>query len=133
MLRKSIAVISLFIIVLSLASCKNIDNGEGNGNGVIPASTKIANEFALQLPEFDFSSEIVDSYGESLRYSFSVNCSKNEYKKYLDAVKSAGFVLGFPEQQPVSGEGYYKASNDKGYMIEIVYKSEVLTVYVTRP
>ena len=131
MFRKSIAVISLFIIVLSLVSCKNVDAPQGNG--VIPASTQIANEFVGQLPEFDFSSEIVDSYGESLRYSFSVKCSKSEYKKYINAVKDAGFVLGFPEEQPVSGEGYYKASNDKGYMVEIVFKSEILTVYITRP
>lgn len=79
---------------------------------------------SLQLPEFDFSSEIIDSYDE---------CSKSEFKKYINAVKGSGFVLGFPEQQPVSGDGYYKASNDKGYMIEIVHKADVLTVYMTRP
>lgn len=131
MTKKLFAFISLFIIIFSLASCKNVDSGEGNG--VIPASTKIANEFAQQLPEFDFSADIVDSYDEAIRYSFSVECSKSEFKKYLNAVKESGFVLGFPEQQPVSGEGYYKASNDNGYMIEMVLKSDLLTVYVTRP
>jgi hypothetical protein len=131
MLKKFTAIISLMIIILSFAACKDTEDIEGNG--VIPASTKIANEFALQLPEFDFSSDVVDSYDESLRYSFSVECSKSEFKKYLNSVKDSGFVYGFPEQEPVSGDGYYKASNDKGYMIEIVYKSDVLTVYVTRP
>ncbi len=131
MFKKITAILSLLIIFLSFAACKDVEGGEGNG--VIPASTKIANEFALQLPEFDFSSDIIDSYDESLRYSFSVECSKSESKKYINAVKNAGFVLGFPEQQPVSGDGYYKASNDKGYMIEIVHKADVLTVYMTRP
>lgn len=131
MSRKFLAIFTLFIILFSFAACNNVDGGEGNG--VIPASTKIANEFAQQLPEFEFSSDIVDSYDESLRYSFSVECNKSEFKKYLNAVKDSGFVLGFPEQQPVSGEGYYKASNDKGYMIELVFKSNVLTIYVTRP
>lgn len=131
MLKKITAMLSLLVIIFSFAACKDIEGGEGNG--VIPASTKIANEFALQLPEFDFSSDIIDSYDESLRYSFSVECSKSEFKKYINAVKDAGFVLGFPEQQPVSGDGYYKASNDKGYMIEIVHKADVLTVYMTRP
>lgn len=131
MLKKIMAMLSLLVIIFSFAACKDIEGGEGNG--VIPASTKIANEFALQLPEFEFSSDIVDSYDESLRYSFSVECSKSEFKKYLNAVKDSGFVLGFPEQQPVSGDGYYKASNDNGYMIEIVHKAEVLTVYMTRP
>lgn len=131
MLKKITAMLSLLVIIFSFAACKDVEGGEGNG--VIPASTKIANEFALQLPEFDFSSDIVDSYDESLRYSFSVECSKSEFKKYLNAVKDSGFVLGFPEQQPVSGDGYYKASNDNGYMIEIVHKADVLTVYMTRP
>lgn len=131
MLKKITAMLLLLVIIFSFAACKDVEGGEGNG--VIPASTKIANEFALQLPEFDFSSDIVDSYDESLRYSFSVECSKSEFKKYINAVKDAGFVLGFPEQQPVSGDGYYKASNDKGYMIEIVHKADVLTVYMTRP
>ena len=131
MLKKITAMLSLLVIILSFAACKDVEGGEGNG--VIPASTKIANEFALQLPEFDFSSDIIDSYDESLRYSFSVECSKSEFKKYLNAVKDSGFVFGFPEQQPVSGDGYYKASNDKGYMIEIVHKADVLTVYMTRP
>ena len=131
MLKKITAMLSLLVIIFSFAACKDVEGGEGNG--VIPASTKIVNEFALQLPEFDFSSDIIDSYDESLRYSFSVECSKSEFKKYINAVKDAGFVLGFPEQQPVSGDGYYKASNDKGYMIEIVHKADVLTVYMTRP
>ena len=131
MIKRLLAFISLFIVLFSFSSCKNVDGGKGNG--VIPASTKIANDFVQQLPEFDFSADIVDSYDESLRYSFSVECSNGEFKKYLNSVKDSGFVLGFPEQQPVSGEGYYKASNDKGYMIELVHKSGLLTVYVTRP
>lgn len=131
MLKKIIAILSLFVIIFSFASCKDVEGGEGNG--VIPASTKIANEFVVQLPEFEFSADVVDSYEEALRYSFSVECSKSEFKKYLNAVKDAGFLFGFPEQEPVSGDGYYKASNDKGYMIEMVYKTDILTVYVTRP
>ena len=85
MLKKITAMLSLLVIILSFAACKDVEGGEGNG--VIPASTKIANEFALQLPEFDFSSDIIDSYDESLRYSFSVECGKSEFKKYINAVK----------------------------------------------
>ncbi|MBO5858182.1 MAG: hypothetical protein J6R20_00175 [Clostridia bacterium] len=131
MFKKLFAILSLFIIIFSFAGCKEVEKGKDNG--VIPASTKIANEFIGQLPEFEFSSEVVDSYSEALRYTFSVKCSNSEFKKYLKSVKNSGFVLGFPEQQPVSGDGYYKASNDKGYMVEIVYKSDFLTVDVTRP
>ena len=47
MSRKFLAIFTLFIILFSFAACNNVDGGEGNG--VIPASTKIANEFAKRL------------------------------------------------------------------------------------
>lgn len=122
------------ILLFSFAACNQSEkNPDVSNNAVIPPATQISNEFAQQLPEFKFKENVIDSYDESLRYSFSVECSEREAKNYIKAVKDEGFVNGYPEQTPVSGNGYYKASNDEKYMIEIVYKNGILTVYVTRP
>lgn len=134
-----ILIISSLMLVLAFASC---NKPEQNAQTTAPSKaapvvsvpeTKIANDFAQQLPAFAFSSAIADSYDESLRYTFSVVCSQEEFNNYLAAVKNAGFTLGYPEQSPVSGNGYYKASNQNKYMIEIVYKNGELTVDLTRP
>ncbi len=133
MLKKIFSILLITIIAFSVSSCEMDDNNGGTGNGVVPPVTMIANEFAQQLPDFDFSEETVESYDESLRYSFSVRCSEKESEKYIKAVKKEGFTEGYPDAAPVSGKGYYKASDAEGYMAEIVYKDGVMTVYVTRP
>ncbi|MBR2867697.1 MAG: hypothetical protein IKB88_01355 [Clostridia bacterium] len=130
-MKKIISFLFISVIVFSFSSCNKVP--EEVVPNVIPPVTQIKNEFAEQLPGFKFSAEITDSYDESLRYSFSVKCSNSEFRKYLGEIEDAGFVYGFPEQEPVSGKGYYKASNDKGYMVEIVHKDGVLTVHITRP
>ena len=132
MYKKIISVLFIFAFAFSLVSC-NMDDEVGSDNGVVAPVTQIANEFSAQLPDFNFSEDIVDSYEESLRYSFSVECSEKESEKYIKAVKKVGFTEGYPETAPVSGNGYYKASNAEKYMIEIVYKNSILTVHVTRP
>ena len=133
MIKRIISLIFIFTVALTVSSCDRNGDNSGENNGVIVPVTQIANEFSAQLPEFDFSEDVIDSYDESLRYSFSVKCSERESEKYIKAVKKAGFTEGYPESAPISGNGYYKASNSDKYMIEIVYKSGLLTVYVTRP
>lgn len=133
MLKKIFSILIITIIAFSVSSCEMKENNGPTENGVIPPVTKIANEFAGQLPEFKFSEKLIESYDESLSYSFSVECSEKESEKYIKAVKNEGFTEGYPDAAPISGKGYYKASNAEGYMAEIVYKNGVLTVYVTRP
>lgn len=139
-MKKNISFIIIMIVsILVFASCNKPEPPAQTTAASRPApvvsvpETKISNEFSQQLPEFSFSSPIADSYDESLRYIFSVNCSHEEFNNYLSAIKSAGFTLGYPEQAPVSGNGYYKASNQNKYMIEMVYKNGELTVDLTRP
>ena len=90
MYRKIISVLFIFAFAFSLVSC-NMDDEVGSDNGVVAPVTQIANEFSAQLPDFNFSEDIVDSYEESLRYSFSVECSEKESEKYIKAVKKVGF------------------------------------------
>lgn len=130
-MKKIILLLFIIAVVFAFASCNKVP--EEVVPNVIPPVTQIKNEFAEQLPDFNFSAQITDSYDESLRYSFSVECSDREFRKYLGEIEDSGFIYGFPEQTPVSGKGYYKASNDKGYMVEIVHKNDILTVNVTRP
>lgn len=130
-MKKFISLLFISVIIFAFASCNKVP--EEVVPNVIPPVTQIKNEFAEQLPDFKFSAQITDSYDESLRYSFSVECSDREFRKYLGEIEDSGFIYGFPEQTPVSGKGYYKASNDKGYMVEIVHKNNILTVNVTRP
>ena len=138
-----IACLTVLIIVFSFVSCKKTDVPEDltvpSGNAPVvhaPSETKIFNDFAAQLPNFVFRSAIaiVDNYDESLSYKFTVKSDSEEFKSYVAALKEAGFVSGYPEQAPVSGEGYYKASNSDKYMVEAVYaQNGEITVTVTRP
>ena len=135
----------LFIIlttVLAFASCNKADEFAPTAPAeptqapvVYEGETKIPNDFAKQLPDFKFSSEITvtPNYDESLEYVFSVASNETEFKAYVEALKKAGFVNGYPEQAPVSDDGYYKASNAEKYMIEVTFFGGELTATVTRP
>lgn len=130
-------IISLFIF----ASCqKSIEEGDASPHSAVqtgafqaPTNTKIFNDFAAQLPEFIFKNSIVESYDESFSYEFTVSSDSGEFKSYIEALKAKGFVSG-TEGVPISGDGYYKATNSDRYMVEAVLKDGTnLTVTVTRP
>lgn len=140
-MKKSVLILFAFIFALLFASC-NSSSGEGsseidkqNQSVVVhvPSDTKIFNDFAAQLPDFNFSNAIIENYDESVKYVFSVKSSESEFNSYIKSLKDVGFVNG-TEGAPISGEGYYKATNSDRYMVEVVLvNSSDLTVIVTRP
>lgn len=142
-MKKIIVCFAVIVTVISFASCNKTEAPAQTvpvtGKAPVvhaPSETKIFNDFAAQLPNFVFKNAvaIVDSYDEALSYKFTVKSDSAEFEGYVAALKEAGFVSGYPEQSPVSGEGYYKASNQEKYMIEAVFaKSGEMTVTVTRP
>lgn len=140
MLKKSLLIIIAVLLALLFASCnKALDESnsvpespEQTAAFLAPSDTKIFNDFAAQLPDFDFANS-VENYDESISFEFSVKSSSDEFGKYVEALKTAGFTGG-TEGAPVSGEGYYKATNADRYMVEAVLENGVnLTVTVTRP
>lgn len=142
-MKKLFICLSVIVLMLSFASCDKDGNADQTTAApkdspvvIAPSETKIFNDFAAQLPNFVFKSAvaIVDNYEESLSYKFTVKSDANEFKAYVSALKDAGFVSGYPETAPVSGEGYYKASNADKYMVEAVFTGNgEMTVTVTRP
>lgn len=142
-MKKLIFCFITVLFILSFASCNKPEIADQTTPVsspapvvIAPSETKIFNNFAAQLPNFVFKNAvaIVDNYEESLSYKFTVKSDFNEFNSYVAALKEAGFALGYPEQSPVSGEGYYKASNADKYMIEAVFaKNGEITVTVTRP
>ena len=142
-MKKFLICFAAVIIVFSFASCNKNDASEqtnvNSGSAPVvhaPSDTKIFNDFAAQLPNFVFKSAvaIVDNYEESLNYKFTVKSDSEEFKQYVSALKEAGFVSGYPESAPVSGDGYYKASNADKYMVEaVLMNGNEITVTVTRP
>ena len=143
-MKKLFICFAAFILVLSFASCNKaeapVQTSPVTDKAPVvhaPTDSKIFNDFAAQLPNFVFKSAvvIVDNYDESLSYKFTVKSDSAEFDRYVAALKDAGFVSGYPEQTPVSGEGYYKASNADKYMVETMFNFDdsVITVTVTRP
>lgn len=139
-MKKAVSVLIAVLIVLLFASCnKALEEGdsapEAQSQDAVfykNESTKIFNDFAAQLPDFNFANS-VENYDESISFKFSVKSSSDEFADYVDALKTAGFTGG-TEGAPVSGEGYYKATNADRYMVEAVLENGIsLTVTVTRP
>lgn len=89
--------------------------------------TKIYNHFKDRLPEFKFKNEIEGIYDESLKYSFSVESSEREFKKYVNALEKAGF-----EVNPSSGTGYYTAATQDSYHVEAALIENVLNVTIKK-
>lgn len=131
-MKKIFAVVLVLLISLSVAGCniKNDNIDEKESNDVITTTdqvTLIYNHFKDRLPEFDFKKTVNDKYKESLSYSFSVECSDREFKKYVSALEDAGF-----NQNAVSAEGYYTASTEDSYFVEAALISGVLNVNVKK-
>lgn len=139
-MKKTASIIIAILLTFIFVSCNKMPEESGSLQDVsentaafyAPTDTKIFNDFAAQLPEFDFNNT-VENYDESLSFVFSVRSNSEEFNKYVDALKAKGFTGG-TEGAPVSGEGYYKAINAERYMVEAVLENGVnLTVTVTRP
>ena len=117
-------------------------SGKGHRLGTVLIENGFITENQLiETLQMQLGVEFIDLNNTSIPPEMASVLPKNIAKKHMVIpVKVSGNDLYLamvdplnPEQQPVSGDGYYKASNDNGYMIEIVHKAEVLTVYMTRP
>ncbi len=140
-MKKTASFLIAILFVFLFASCKDVSDKENTapvdaGQSAVvhaPSDTKIFNDFAAQLPDFKFSNPIIENYDESISYVFSVKSNIDEFDAYVEALKNAGFVSG-TEGAPVSGQGYYKATNSEKYLVDVVLvDNSELTVIVTRP
>lgn len=131
-MKKIFALVLIFVVALSAAGCNikkdNIDEKESSS--VITTTeqaTLIYNHFKDRLPDFDFKKEMKENYRESLSYSFSVECSDREFKKYVSELEDAGF-----NKNAVSAEGYYTASTEDAYFVEAALINGILNVNVKK-
>lgn len=129
MLKKILAAALIAAIAVSVSSC-SIENGVSSvttTTSTTQQETRIHNSFKDVLPDFGFDSTPVENYREGISYSFSAECSEKDYKKYIDAVKKAGF-----EVNAVEADGYYSAYTADKYYVEITLVGDFITVYVKR-
>lgn len=140
-MKKTAVFFYAFLLVFLFASCQKtvsdsqplLTSAGQTGAFVAPTDTKIFNDFADALPAFQFKNTVIESYDESLSYEFTVKSNNAEFERYVVTLKNSGFNTG-TEGAPVSGEGYYKATNSDRYMVEAVLRNGTdLTVTVTRP
>ena len=129
MLKRTISVLCAGAVILSIAACKKIDTDPDNGvtQNVTQTVTRIHNNFADVLPDFEFDSEKTENYKESISYSFGAKCSKSKFRKYIDEVKKTGF-----DKKASEGEGYYAAYSDNGYYTEMTLIDGNITVFIKR-
>ncbi len=131
-MKKISALILILVVALSAAGCniKKDDVGEKESSSVITTTeqvTLIYNHFKDRLPVFGFKKEVKETYRESLSYSFSVECSEREFKKYVSALEDAGF-----NQNAVSAEGYFTASTEDAYFVEAALINGILNVNIKK-
>lgn len=140
-MKKFYLIMIISVSVFLFASCNNVieesdaapPTAAATAAFHAPSDTKIFNDFSAQLPEFAFKNAIVESYDEAISYEFTVTSNSVEFNAYVGALKANGFNGG-TEGVPISGEGYYKATNSDRYMVEAVLRDGAnLTVIVTRP
>lgn len=131
-MKKFFALLLTAVIALSVAGCnlKNNNVDESESNEIVTTTeqiTLIYNHFKDRLPEFDFKKDVKGVYRESLNYSFSVECNDREFKKYVSALESAGF-----NKNAVSAEGYYTASTEDSYFVEVALINGILNVNIKK-
>jgi len=129
MFKRLLAFSLVFMLAVGFSACK-VDKNNASGrkdSETTQKVTKIYNSFKDTLPDFGFDSVPVENYVEGISYSFSAECSKSDFDKYIKAVKKTGFDV-----KPVEGNGYYKAYNAEKYFVEIVLVDGVITVFVKR-
>lgn len=132
-MKKIVAVLLIAVCTLSFFGC-NIKNNNSKPEIkkttaaiTTEQSTKIYNHFKDRLPEFKFKNEIEGIYDESLKYSFSVESSDREFKKYVDALEDAGFTVNSS-----SATGYYTAATEDSYFVEAALIDGVLNVSIKK-
>lgn len=131
-MKKIIAALLIVVCVFSFFGCniKNENKPENKKTTAVTTteqSTKIYNHFKDRLPEFSFKNEIEGIYDESLKYSFSVASSEREFKKYVNALEKAGFVVN-----AASATGYYTASTEDSYFVEVALVDGILNVSIKK-
>ena len=130
MVNKIIAAAMLLAVTVSFSSCKRDTDADFLSGITEPSTqeiTRIHNGFKDVLPSFGFDSKPVENYREGVDYSFSAKCSDGDFKKYIKAVKKAGFDVN-----AVEAEGYYAAHTADKYYVEITLVNGLITVYVKR-
>lgn len=132
-MKKIVAVLLIAVCALSLFGCniKNENTKPENKKTTAAITTeqltKIYNHFKDRLPEFRFRNEPEGIYDESLKYSFSVESSDREFKKYVDALEKAGFDVNAS-----SATGYYAASTEDSYFVEAALVNGILNVSIKK-
>lgn len=131
MIKRIFSLAMIALTVLSISSCKSDDSEKRSDNDIKVSATQkitvIYNSFKDVLPKFKFNSEPVENYQEGLSYTFSAECSENNYDRYIDKIKKAGF-----EENSVEANGYYAAYNAEKYYVEITLVGELITVFIKR-
>lgn len=131
-MKRIFALLLIVVFVICLFGCNIKQNNipENQKTTVVTTTeqvTKIYNHFKDRLPGFKFKNEIEGVYDESLKYSFSVESSEREFKKYVNALEKAGF-----EVNPSSGTGYYAAVSEDSYHVEAALIENVLNVTIKK-
>lgn len=133
-MKKYLSFVIISILLLSFASCSVKDKSikTDNNTGTQPVSytkpvTKIYNDLADTLPDFDFKGELSETYDEGYSYSFSVKSSKTEFSEYVKALKSCGYSVN-----EVNGKDYFFAMNANGFKVECMYKNGNIVLLVSR-
>ncbi len=128
-MKKRIFAIMFTIMLLAAASsCSfNKDKIESslNSTSETATETRIHNNFKDLLPKFDFDSDPVENYREAISYSFTAECSKRSFEKYVDKVKEAGFNV-----KAVEAKGYFTGYNSDNYFVEMTLIDGIITVFI---
>lgn len=131
MLKKIISAALAVLLLAGLSACSikddTSDKTRFSVSTTVLRETRIHNYFKDMLPDFEFENQVSESYEESVKYIFNVECSERECKKYIEALKEAGFVNSATET-----ESYYTASTDEGYFVEMTHINGMLTVYTKK-
>lgn len=129
MLKKIWAAMMIAVVALSVTSCSIEKNSVSvtTTTATTHKTTRIYNSFKDILPDFGFDSMPVENYREGISYSFSADCSERDFKKYINAIKKAGF-----ETKAVEADGYYAAYSEDNYYVEITLVSGYITVFIKK-
>lgn len=124
--KKIVAVLSLAAFLFCFSACSikkdNTDSSLSSTLTTFQQSTLYRNDFKDKLPDFKFDETPAEKYNDGSSYFFSVECSKNEYNKYVEKLKKCGFKNVYAESS-----GYFYALDNEKYTAELFYVDGVLT------
>lgn len=134
MIKRLFSILIIVTTLFSLASCnvkdktvKPDDNSKPQTVSHTKPVTKIYNDLADTLPDFNFKSELQEYYDEGYSYSFTVKATQTEFNDYIKAVKNSGYSVS-----EVNGENYFFAMNANGFKLECMYKDGNIVLTVSR-